>query len=131
MCVKKAPIDPKKQAGSKINPDRTNRSENKDDQTIRAPVALQRVRLKPLLSFTYDKGKTSIEMLSNEYETIQYKVQYEDNNESCYSHVNSHQGGNSNSETMEIRSRKDRNDLDESSRAMIAANSSKEEKKKM
>ena len=70
-------------------------------------------------------------MLSNEYETIQYKVQYEDNNESCYSHVNSHQGGNSNSETMEIRSRKDRNDLDESSRAMIAANSSKEEKKKM
>ena len=71
-------------------------------------------------------------MLSNEYETIQYKVQYEDNNESCYSHVNSHQeGGNSNSETMEIRSRKDRNDnLDESSRAMIAANSSSQETRK-
>ena len=67
-------------------------------------------------------------MLSNEYETIQYKVQYEDNNESCYSHVNSHQGGNSNSETMEIRSRKEKNDLDDSARAMIAAvsNSSQE-----
>lgn len=34
---------------------------------------LKRVRLKPLLSFTYEKGKTTIEMLDGEYETVQYQ----------------------------------------------------------
>ena len=49
-------------------------------------------------------------MLAGEYETIQYNVRYDENGESCYSRAGSNQGGNSNSETMEMRSRKDKND---------------------
>ena len=50
-CRKKLQIDPKTRA--RINPD-------KSDQAAegKPPVSLKRVRLKPLLSFTYEKGKT-------------------------------------------------------------------------
>ena len=42
------------------------------------PVSLKRVRLKPLLSFKHDKGKTSIEMLAGEYETVLYSIRQDD-----------------------------------------------------
>ena len=68
------------------------------------------MRLKPLLSFTYDNGKTSMEMLAGEYETVQYKVRFDEQGDSVYSRANSNQGANSNSETMEVRSRQNKAD---------------------
>ena len=41
-------------------------------------VSLKRVGLKPLLSFTHDEGKTSIEMLAGEYETVLYSIRQDD-----------------------------------------------------
>ena len=53
------------------------------------PVSLKRLRLKPLMSFNYDKGKTSMEMLANEYETVNYKVRLDDRGSSIYSNAHS------------------------------------------
>ena len=51
-----------------------------DSNRVRPPVGsrtnvnLKRVRLKPLMSFTSDgKGKTDVDMIAGEYQTVMYK----------------------------------------------------------
>ena len=69
------------------------------------PVGLKRVRLKPLMSFTSDgKGKTKVDLIAGEYETVMYKVRdLEDG--SFFDQSGSGACANSASETMDAKSK--------------------------